>query len=342
MIITYLRSSSLGTLEWCPQKYLLTYVLGFKDKSNVKAVMGSIMHKCLETLGSVNLARKAGKKKLKDDVFNNKLSDFDDLDMITRKCFEFYQQHEPSITLGETEFKTCKKWFLKALAYNGGMMDPRKQDIFAVEQFFEFEIPHEWAKYSYQVGDRLIEGRLGLKGVVDVILNEGENYYQIQDYKSGRRLDWATGKTKNQESFQKDPQLLFYYYALRNVYPDAQFFVSIYYVNHGGEKYPDDGGVFTVVFDDNDYAIAESMIKQKFEYIKSIEIPNLLDPTNRHWKCKSLCEFAKPSSSPGLSVCQFIHEEVKSKGLEQTMIEHGDLSKIDTYRDGGGKLEVLR
>ena len=38
MIVCYHRSSSLGTLDFCEQKYFLQYNLAFKDKSNKKAL----------------------------------------------------------------------------------------------------------------------------------------------------------------------------------------------------------------------------------------------------------------------------------------------------------------
>ena len=51
MIICYHRSSSLGTLEFCEQKYFLQYNLSLKDRTNKKALMGTIVHKALQVLG---------------------------------------------------------------------------------------------------------------------------------------------------------------------------------------------------------------------------------------------------------------------------------------------------
>jgi ATP-dependent helicase/DNAse subunit B len=50
MIISYLRSSSLGTLEMCEMKYFFQYVLGMKDKTNKKAVLGTIVHRTMQVL----------------------------------------------------------------------------------------------------------------------------------------------------------------------------------------------------------------------------------------------------------------------------------------------------
>ena len=45
MIVTYLRSSSIGAFSFCEQKYLMSYVLGLPDKQNAKAQLGNVLHK---------------------------------------------------------------------------------------------------------------------------------------------------------------------------------------------------------------------------------------------------------------------------------------------------------
>ena len=92
------------------------------------------------------------------------------------------------------------------------------------------------------------------------MIQEDEKYFQVLDYKTGRRLNWATGEEKTYEDLAKDKQLLLYYYALKNLYPDYSFYVSIYYIN--------DGGIFDLVFDEQDYLKAEEILKQKFEEIR--------------------------------------------------------------------------
>ena len=72
MILTYLRSSSIGTYAMCPQKYLFTYLLGMKDKDNGKAIMGSTMHKNLELLGKQKIAQQNKKRSFVDEEFGKK------------------------------------------------------------------------------------------------------------------------------------------------------------------------------------------------------------------------------------------------------------------------------
>lgn len=341
MIVAFVRSSFLSGMDWCAHKAYIEYNLGYKSSTGKKAWMGTVTHAGLETLGMVKLARDAGKKKVKSEIFNHSLKKLEDLDFIVTTCFEYYDKHDP-VGAVKADLNTCKKWLHKAVAFNNGIMDPRNQNIFTTELFFDIELKQDWAKYEYTIGKDILKGQIRLKGTIDVLSKEGDNYYQLLDYKTGQRKNWATGKLKTFEDFQKDPQLLLYYYALRNMYPEASFYASIYYVNHGGEKYPDDGGVFSVVFDDTDYALAEEMIRQKVAYIQNIKIPQLHDPTNRDWKC-GICSFSERSKdNPSMSVCQFLHEEVVNHGLEQTIVDHGDISKIFDYGAGGGKLEAAR
>ena len=177
-----MRSSSLGTWDWCQNKYLLAYCLGLKDKPNLKAWMGTTTHRALETLGSVKIARGKGLDRLKDELFDHSLEELEDLELINNICFDYYAEHEKELSPGEKERKTCLKWFRKALAFRGGIMDPRNQNVFATEVFFDLDLP-EWAEYDYQIGPNKFVGRGKIKGTVDLVISEGEGYFQILDYK---------------------------------------------------------------------------------------------------------------------------------------------------------------
>ena len=332
MIVCYHRSSSLGTLEFCEQKYFLQYNLAYKDKTNKKALMGTIVHKVMQVLGDKSLAVSNGEKEVVDDELGTfTLDQCDDLAHVNGLAFDYYASNFPEVTLEESEKKTCLKWAEKAIAYNNGMFDPRNQNVFATELFFDFEIQENWAKYNYKVGKETIKGNLAIKGTVDLIVDQGENYYEILDYKTGKRINWATGEEKTLEKLQKDTQLLLYYYALKNTYPDAEFSVSIFYIN--------DGGVFSMVFDEEDYKKAEDILRKKFERIKRSQNPRLLSNENSHWKCRKLCKFSEPyKEGTKKSVCQHIRDEVRKNGLVKVVEKYGDVGKLSAYGDGGGKL----
>jgi len=312
-------------------KYFFQYVLGFKDRTNKKALMGTIVHRALQVLGDKKLAIANNKDKVEnDDIKDLTLEECDDIDTITELCFDYYLSHEKDVSLDKKELKTCINWVYKALAYKNGQLDPRNQDIFATEQFFDIEIKKDWAKYDYEVNGEKISGYLSIKGTVDVIAKEGEKYFQVLDYKTGRRLNWATGEEKTYEDLQKDKQLLLYYYALKNLYPDWSFYVSIYYIN--------DGGIFDLVFDEADYQKAEEILKEKFQEIKNSKLPRQLSREQAHWKCQKLCKFSETFEDTGKNACQHFHDMIKSKGIDYVTEKYADISRITKYGDGSGRM----
>jgi CRISPR/Cas system-associated exonuclease Cas4 (RecB family) len=331
MIVCYLRSSSIGTLGMCEMQYFFQYTLGFKGKTNKKAVLGTIMHRAMQILGDKKIAQDNNKRKvINDDIENLTLKQCDDIEYITTISFNHYKEHETDVDLTPADLRQCIRWVEKAIAYNDGDLDPRNQNIVDTELFFDIEIKEDWAKYDYEVNGEKISGYLSIKGTVDVIIKEDETYFRVLDYKSGKRLNWATGKEKTYECLTKDPQLLLYYYALKRKFPEREFYVSIYYVN--------DGGIFDIAFDEDDFKKAENMIKQKFQFIKNVQVPKQISREQTHWKCKYLCAFSEINEETGISTCNEFHEMVKSEGIDEVTAKHGNVKKLITYGDGGGRL----
>lgn len=188
MIVTYLRSSSLNTYSMCQQQYFINYVLGVKNKDNGKAIMGSVMHKNLELLAKRKLADQNGDVFVEDDNFGKmRPSKFKNLDKINKMSYEFYEQSFPGIMPAKAEVITLE-WTKLALSRYDGEMNPEKQNIFSVEDFFEIEIDKPWAKYEYELDGKTISGQLGIKGTVDLIVLDEDGYYHVIDYK-GLPLD---------------------------------------------------------------------------------------------------------------------------------------------------------
>lgn len=342
MIICYLRSSSWGTYDMCEQKYYLNYVLGKPDKDNAKAVMGTAVHKDMELLAKLKLARNDGKDFVDDDELGRVDVDID-LRNLHDRVFDKYDAEYPGLMDKEGNPREITwKWTNKALEYRDGLFNPENQNISSVEEFFDFEIKKDWAKYEYEVNGETMTGYLRLRGTVDLIIKEDADFYHIQDYKTGRRWCWATDSVKTYEKLCKDKQLRLYYYALRNKYPERDFFVSIYYINDykiDGKMVP--GGVYTMAFDDEDYKQAENDIRKKFEEIRDNEQPKLLSNTCSHWKCKYLCAYSQidPEIDPEKPICMAIRDQIHEIGIRAVTEEHGDLSKLNQYT-GGGKSNI--
>lgn len=188
MIICYLRSSSWGTYDMCEQKYYLNYVLGKPDKDNAKAVMGTAVHKDMELLAKLKLARNDGKDFVDDDELGRVDVDID-LRNLHDRVFDKYDAEYPGLMDKEGNPREITwKWTNKALEYRDGLFNPENQNISSVEEFFDFEIKQDWAKYEYEVNGETMTGYLRLRGTVDLIIKEDADFYHIQDYK-GLPLD---------------------------------------------------------------------------------------------------------------------------------------------------------
>jgi len=295
-IITYLRSSSYGCHDMCPMKYYLEYNLGHKGPPNIKAEKGTIVHKVLEVLADVKLHGQNGRKRFDDEIAGRiNLANYD-IDKIVDKCYDYYSSHSVN-TWKPLDRKHCRAWTYKALEYNKGEHDPRNSDIVKAEQAFDIEITKPWAMYDYELpdGERL-KGFLSIKGTIDQVSRINKNTYQILDWKTGKRINWATGEEKDYAALTKDHQLMMYYYAATHIYPEIDNIqLVIYFIN--------DGGPFTICFSKEDIPRIEDMLRRKFEAIKNTAAPAL----KKTWKCTKFCHFGR-TSFEGTSVLPIIEK----------------------------------
>jgi len=282
MIITYFRSSSFNTHSLCEQQYFAEYVLGWRGPSGQKADKGTITHKVLEILAVIKKAQQDQVQMVTDDIIGDiDVNDYS-LDVIIKQVYNHYSTHNSHHKWSEKDYKDCYNWVYKAINFNSGMFDPRNRRILCPEQHFDFEIKKPWAEYSYDTPEGKLSGNLALKGTIDLITLVNDNTIEVIDWKTGRRLDWATGEEKTQEKLEQDPQLRIYHYAISHLYPDIEHIIfSIYFIN--------DGGPFSICFDKKDLKETENMLRQKFDIIKKSKKPKL----NKSWMCTKLCHFGK-------------------------------------------------
>lgn len=282
MIITYLRSSSYNTHSMCGQQYFFEYILGIRSPSNKKADKGTICHKVLEILAFIKLTQQNKNKSFVDDIIGEVNIEKYNLDTITEKVYKYYTSKFTHHEWDIKDYKDCHAWVHKALTYNNGMFDPRNRHIVEPEQHFDIEIKKPWSHYKYDTKEGILEGNLAIKGTIDLITKVNDKTLEVIDWKTGRRLDWATGEEKTHQKLQNDPQLRMYHYAIQHLYPEIDHvMISINFIN--------DGGVFSICFDKSDLYKTELMIKEKFEIIKNTQRPQL----NKSWKCNKLCHFGK-------------------------------------------------
>ena len=309
----------------CEQQYFGEYVLGWRGLSGQKADKGTIVHKVLEILAVIKKAQQENVLNIVDDLIGPIDTTNYDLDSIIDLVYKYYTGNTTHHKWTPKDHKDCKAWIYKAIEFNNGMFDPRNRNILCPEQHFDFEIKKPWSKYNYNIDGQKLEGNLALKGTIDLITLVNDNTIEIIDWKTGRRLDWATGQEKTQEKLEQDPQLKIYHYAIKHLYPDIENIIfSIYFIN--------DGGPFSICFQDKDLESTENMLRYKFETIKSTRKPRL----NKTWMCSKLCHFGKTTfeNSHIPAITEYRDGQACPKGQVMTkceQIKHDlDLYGIDT------------
>jgi len=330
MIITYFRSSSYNAHSMCEQQYFIEYVLGWRGLSNKKADKGTIVHKILEILAVIKKAQQDNVTDVTDEIVGLiNIHDYS-LDKIINQVYDYYSSTNTHHEWFDKDRDDCYNWVYKTLKFNNGMFDPRQRTIVCPEQHFDFVIKKPWAKYSYDTPEGKLEGYLGLKGTIDLITKVDDNFYEIVDWKTGRRLNWATGKEKTQECLEKDPQLRIYHYAASQLYPDIEnIMISINFIN--------DGGPFSICFNKSDLIATEQMIREKFDIIKRNRQPRL----HKTWMCSKLCHFGKTTFQDSIvnpmieyrdsqvckkdnvmTKCEQIKHDIELKGMDNVVEEY--------------------
>lgn len=229
--------------------------------------------------------------------------------LIKLSCDHYADEWSP------VDYRDVNNFVWMLLDHNNGIFDPRRRKIIAAEPRFDFIIDKEWAKYEWALPNgKTISGKLKISGTLDLIccLPDGITY-EIVDFKTGQRIDWASKKDNDIKTYAKlkdDFQLMLYYYAARRMYPKAkQIIVTIFYIR--------DGGPFTFCFDDTTIEKLEDRLRNSFEEIKACQIPEMVDPTQTSFKCKYICDYFKmPSPEGSTNLCRFIHNRIKEDGID--------------------------
>lgn len=92
MIVTYIRSSSWGSHDFCPMKYFLTYGLGHQEPPNPKTIIGTMVHKYMEILGKIKKTIQDGQNIYDDDIVGQiNVYDYQELPIIDAVYEHYYQ-----------------------------------------------------------------------------------------------------------------------------------------------------------------------------------------------------------------------------------------------------------
>lgn len=324
MLITYIRSSSYNNYDYCQMQYFITYVLGHQAISGKKADIGTIVHKTLELLASLKKTHQDSNSKTKkllfiDDAVGkiniDKKNLFSDsiIGELLEKSFGYYSANSHH-DFNKLDKATCESLVWTTLKFNGGQFDPRNRYIVAAEPHFDIPIEEDWAKYTYTLPDgQIVNGQLAIKGTIDLVTRVDDKIIEVVDYKTGRRLDWATGAEKDYDKLCSDPQLLLYNYAISKLFPEyEQAIMSIFFIK--------DGGPFSMCFDKSDHDKFLDMLRVRFKEIQANNKPRPISEDRNNWKCTKLCHFCKNKwKDTDESMCIYIENHLNNHGMEETI-----------------------
>lgn len=337
MLICYIRSSSLANYSFCQQQYFINYVLGIPRDTNVKAAKGTVVHKVLECLALMKKYKQENPQAeilvINDEAvgeFSCRAEDFttnkEMITSLTDRAFGYYAERNK---FSKADYNDISLWVWSVLGYKQGLFDPRKREILQAEQKFDITIEEDWAKYEYVIGGETKSGNLAIKGTVDLLTKTDERVIEIIDWKTGQRLDWATGEEKTYEKLCTDQQLMLYYWAMKKMYPDYDIILTIYFIR--------DGGPFSICFDEKHLKIVEDNLRNKFNEIRDNKYPMLISPDQSNFKCTRICDYYK-KNWPGTNtnICRFINEEIQGIGIEAVQDKYThELHNIDKYQAPG-------
>lgn len=323
MICVYLRSSSLNNYSYCEMQYFITYVLGYQSLSGKKADIGTMCHKVMEILAKCKKELQNSPKTKRIEIQDDALGNLSTTKTILYKdnivsqlldlSFDYYSNRSPHNTFSKKDKEDCLGMCWSALKFNGGQFDPRNRHIVEAEPHFDIPIEEDWAKYTYNIDGKEISGQLAIKGTIDLVTESEPGIIEVIDWKTGRRLDWATGEEKTYAKLTKDPQLLLYNYAISKLFPEyKQSIMSIFFIR--------DGGPFSMCFDESDQNNFLQMLKEKFEAIKANNLPKPISIDRSNWKCTKLCHFCKNNwPETNESMCVYIDNYLQKHGMDKTV-----------------------
>ena len=66
---------------------------------------------------------------------------------------------------------------------------------YLLEPHFDIPIDEPWAKFTYEKDGKMVEGCRS--STIDLVTKLDDETIEVVDWKTGRRLDWATGEVKD-------------------------------------------------------------------------------------------------------------------------------------------------
>lgn len=259
------------------------------------------------------------------------------VDRLIMTCYEYYstrieQDWKP------VHLKDVFNYVYMVIDYqvgnSGRFYDPRNRKVIDVEPFFDFTLDEEWAKYEYEYKGEILKGSLSLKGTIDLVTELDEDTIEIIDYKTGERKAWNEEDTpvKTPEKLANDTQLLLYNMAVRKMYPQYKNVIcTIIFIR--------DGGPFSIPMNGHsDIELVKDKIRQKYNQVRNMEKPELIDNNQQNFRCKYMCDLYKNKfpKSQSMNCCRYLQKYVDKFGVEKAIeVLTPETHDIDTYKAPG-------
>lgn len=335
MFTIYLRSSSISTYKQCPHKFFICYVLGIKFQANEAANVGSISHKCIEMFGRKKIAMQNGEQSFFDSDLNREVNISEvQLDWVVNTIFHYYTVIKPLQTKPFKKTAFGEVYGHVETVLTNQIYSPLNREVIAVEDFFDFEIKQDWAKYDFTIQGKRYEGYLKLRGTMDALYKISDDHWEYWDEKSGRvAYSWEKQREKTYEEFRNDVQLRLYHYVLNLKYPNVKYWTLTLFYSKANEP-------VSVLFTKDDLPFTEQAIRRNFEEIKATKIPAWIKNDSKSHMC-NFCEYAK-NNKPGTtdSYCWATRQEILKLGLERVQ-ERGILVESHFTYSGGGSNRTI-
>lgn len=281
-------------------------MLNLPSPSGKKALLGTIVHHVLELLAKSNKVGNVGKSC--------------DTDYLLEICWSRYLKEDNNFELSDADRRFCKRTIDKVTdsSYN-----PLNLKVIDIEKQFRLPVLYEGFDYTFYdaLQGEISTGNGELRGTMDLIIEIDKDTIEIIDWKTGRRNCWTTGKLKDYDYLlNNDIQLRMYDLASSILYPQYKHrLLTMHFVNQGGP--------FTVNFDDDERNKTIEMLSSHFNSILNNHQPSRIKEENpkSSWKCNKVCSFGKEKASNGNCWCDNIFYYLIHNGIDKTILKVDEL-----------------
>jgi hypothetical protein len=345
-------------------QHFLTYILKYDSPSNLKATLGTTVHKVCEQLANVKkfIQDNPEATEIEIEGFTYQIEDFYKLTVLddeyvdkinkTRINKQVYltdarikyghtrmgvEPIENLIDLAISHYESKSddvwtrankqqvyNWTWMVLDYLDGAYNPLKQNIVEAERNFDILLD-DFGWASYNYSVRNPTGETeNIEGKFRI--RGTVDLITSPEPSVLEVVDYKTGRRISWSSGEEKD-----YNYLKE---DHQLLLYYYAIL---KLYPEyehilitiffirDGGPYTIHFDKSSLPKVEAMLKEYFESVRDTEVPSKCSPDQSDFRCQKLCHFYKtPFPGTNQNTCAYIHNSIKEIGIDET---------VDIYRN---------